>query len=82
MPDIPDDPIPGRIEHGVQRNGQLHNSEPSADVAAGPRARLDETDAHLFGDGAQLVTRHRLEIRGGVDTVENGHFGLGFRTYG
>src|ERR1700680_1269931 len=77
MPHIPDNPVPRRIEHRVQRHGQLDHSKAGANVSTGSRTSLDEANAHLVGDGAQLVARHRLGIRGGGGSVEDGHFGRG-----
>ena len=71
--DVPHDLVPRRVEHRVQSNRQLDDAKTSADVPAGARADLDEAPAHLFGDGAQLVARHRLEIRRRVNSVEDGH---------
>src|SRR5437868_10557752 len=42
-------------------------------MPTGPRADLDQAHAHLFRHRAQLVARHRLQIRWGVDTLEDGH---------
>ena len=41
------------------------------DMPAGARADFDQPRSQLFGDGAQLIARHRLEVRGRLDTVEN-----------
>ena len=71
MTDVPHQPVAGGVEDGVQRDRQLDHPKPGSDVAAGARSDLDEPGAQLFGNGAQLIARHRLEVRGRLDTVEN-----------
>ena len=71
--DVPDYPIARCIENRVQRDGQLDDAESGPDMPTGPRADLDQAHAHLFRHRAQLVARHRLQIRWGVDTLEDGH---------
>ena len=73
MSDVPDYSIAGCIEHRMQRDRQLDDAESGADVSAGTRTDLDQAGAHFFRDCAQLVARHRLQIRWGVDAVEDGH---------
>ena len=73
MSDVPDNSIAGCIEHRMQRDRQLDDAESGADVSACTRTDLDQAGAHFFRDCAQLVARHRLQIRWGVDAVEDGH---------
>ena len=47
--DVPDELIARRVEDVVQRDRQLHDAEPRADVSAGARADVDEPRAHLGG---------------------------------
>ena len=35
MADVPDQPVVGRVEHVMQRDGQFDHAEPGAELAAG-----------------------------------------------
>src|SRR5204863_1841341 len=63
MPHVPHELVSRRIEDGVQRHGQLHDAEARANVAAGPRADVDEASTDLVGERSKLVARERLELR-------------------
>ena len=45
MADVPDQPVARRVEHVVQRDGQLHDPEARAEMAAGDRHRADRLAA-------------------------------------
>ena len=53
--DVPHELVARRVERVVQRDGQLDDAEPRADVAAGSRADVDQARAHVVGQVAQLV---------------------------
>src|SRR6185437_14633251 len=82
VPNVPDQLVAGRIEHCVERNGQLDDAQSCPDVAASPRADFDESRAHLFGDYAQLVAGHGLQIGWSMYSVEDRHSGMVVRTFG
>ena len=64
MTDVPHELIARRVEARVERDGQLDNAQSGADVAAGPRADLDESLPDRRAQLAKLVTRELLEVLG------------------
>ena len=52
--DVPDQLVAGRVEHIVERHGQLDHAEPGAEVPAGRPNRGDRLGAQLVGQLAQL----------------------------
>ena len=71
MTHVPDDLVAGSIKYRVESNGKLDNSQAGANVSTCARADLDEARPHLLRDGAQLVSRHRLQVGWRIDTIEN-----------
>ena len=71
--DVPHDLIAGRVERVVERDGQLDDSEPGADVASGARADVDQPRANVVGQVAKLVAAHPADVRGRRDAVEDAH---------
>jgi hypothetical protein len=71
MTDIPDDLVSGGIEYRMESDRELDDAEAGANVSTCARADLDEARPHLFGECAQLVPRHRLEVSWRIDTIEN-----------
>jgi hypothetical protein len=55
--DIPDQPVPWRIEHIVQGHGQFDHTQPRAQMAARHRNRADRFGTQLVREGAQLPLR-------------------------
>ena len=55
MADVPDQPVVGRIEDIMQRNGELDHAEPGAEVTAGDRDSVDRLLSQLVGKLAQLA---------------------------
>ena len=53
--DVPDQPVARRVEDVVQRDGQLDDAEPGAEMAAGHRDGADRLAAQLVGELAQLI---------------------------
>ena len=51
--DVPDQPVARRVEDVVERDGQLDDAEPGAEMAAGDRDRVDRLGAKLVGDLVQ-----------------------------
>ena len=60
--DVPDEPVARRVEHVVQRDGQLDHAEPGAEVAAGDRDGRNRLLAQLVGELAQLVLGQPTQI--------------------
>ncbi len=60
---VPDDLVPGGIQHVVQRQGQLNHPEVGRKVAPGLGGGLDDPVADLVGQRAQLAHRQALHIR-------------------
>jgi hypothetical protein len=73
VPDVPHELVARGVEHVVQRHGELDHAEPRADVAAGPRAHVDEPPADLVRERAQVVAREGLEVGRRLDAVEERH---------
>jgi hypothetical protein len=57
VPDVPDDPVVWRVEHGVQRHGELDRTQAAREVAADLGAELDQVLAELARHLRQLVAR-------------------------
>jgi len=70
---IENDGLGRRVEHAVQRDGQLDGTEVRAEVAAGLGDRTHEEVADLLGQ----LRKHRgvepLEIVGAADRLEQTH---------
>jgi hypothetical protein len=71
MADVPDNPVARRIEHGVEGDRELDDTQPGSNVATGPRADLNQTRPQFLRDGAQLIARHRLQIGRRMDPFED-----------
>ena len=54
MADVPDQPVVRRVEHVVQRDGQLDDAEAGAEMPAGYRHRADRLAAQFVGNLAQV----------------------------
>src|SRR6185312_8383507 len=53
--DIPDQPVGRRVKHIVQGDGELDDAKPGAEMAAGPRDRVDGLVAQLVRQLPELV---------------------------
>src|SRR5438309_1654520 len=73
MTGVPHDLVARRIEHPVQRNGELDGAEARADVAAGLLHALDCEVADLGAEREQLVAPQDLEIARVLDPFEDAH---------
>ena len=62
--DVPHELVARGVERVVQGDGEFHDAEPRADVAAGHRARLDEEGAHVIREHAHLVVREGADVGG------------------
>ena len=74
MADVPDQPVVRRVEHVVQRNGQLDDAEAGAEMAAGDRDRADRLGAQFVGNLPQVVFVDAAQIGRALDRVQ--HCGL------
>ena len=54
--DVPDQPVVGRVEHIMDRDGQLDHAEPGAEMPAGDRHRRDRLGAQLVGELAAAAS--------------------------
>ena len=52
--DVPDQLVAGRVEHIVQRDGELDHAEPGAEMPAGHRNRGNRLGAQLVRQLAQV----------------------------
>ena len=75
--DVPDQPVPGRVEHVVQRHRELDHAQPGAEVPARGRDRVHHLPPQLVRHPPQRLPRQPPQ-RGGVDgLVEVGRSGHG-----
>src|SRR5665213_1097409 len=75
MADIPNDLVVGRIEHIVQRHGEFDDAEPSAQMAARHRHRIDGFLPQLIGQLAQLPARKHAQRGWFIYLVQKGRLG-------
>ena len=61
---VPEDLVPGRLQHRVQRHGQLARAEVRAEVAADLPDGVDDVLAHLLGELQELRLGEALEVAG------------------
>ena len=79
VPDIPDEPIGGRIEDVMDRHGELDHAEPGAEMSACRADRIDNLVAQFVGELAQLFLAQLAEIDRQVDGIKQRR--LGFLTH-
>ena len=72
--DVPDEAVVRRVEHPVQRHGELDDAEAGAQMPARDRDGVDRLLAQLVGELAKLCLGKLAEVRGGVDLIEKGRF--------
>ncbi len=70
VPDVPDHPVARRVEHGMQRHRQFHHAEPSPQMPARHRDRVDRLRTQLVGHQPKLGIGQAAQIGGSVDRVE------------
>ena len=63
--DVPDQPVPRRVEDMVDGDGELDHAEPGAEMAAGHRDRRDRLGAKLVGELAKLRPRSSARTSSG-----------------
>src|SRR5262245_45124395 len=57
MTDVPDQTVLRRVEHVMQRNGELHHAKAGAEMTPGDRHGADRLAPELFGEARELVLR-------------------------
>ncbi len=73
MPDVPDYLVRRRVEHVVQRRGQLDHAQARTDMSTRARADVDQPGTHVGAQLAELVARQRFEVGGRLNAIEKGH---------
>ncbi len=68
--DVPDQRVVGRVEDIVERDRQLDDAEPGAEVAAGDADRVDQLGAQLVGNLAKVGRGKTAQVGGRVDAIE------------
>ena len=74
VPDIPHDPVVGRVEHVMQRHRQLDHAEPRPEVTARHRHRVDHLLTHSVRHRLKLALGKRAKSRRLVKPVEDRGF--------
>ena len=72
MADVPNQPVARRIKHVVQRDGELDNTQPGAQMAARYRDSADGLLAQFIRELAQRRLIETAQIGRRVDLVEQG----------
>ena len=70
MPDVPDQPVVGRVEDIVDGDGQLDDAEPGAEMPAGRTHGRDRLRAQLVGELAKLLRIELAQVLGRIDGIE------------
>ena len=68
--DVPDQFVGRRVEHIMDRDGQLDHAEPGPKMTARLRHRGNHFGTQLVGEGRQLLLIQRAQIGGKRDAVE------------
>ena len=68
--DVPEDLVPRRVEHAVQRHRQLAGAEVGAEVAADLADRVDDQLAGLLRDLLELRVVEPVQVGRRIDLVE------------
>jgi hypothetical protein len=71
VPDVPDQPIFGRIEDVVQRDCQFDDAETRAQVAAGDGNSLNGLRPEFFGDLLEVRRPMAPQVSRAVDALEH-----------
>jgi hypothetical protein len=70
MANVPDNAVGRRIEHIVQRDGQLDHAETGAQMPAGHRHCTDRLGAQFVGDLGEVALAQLAQIGGRVDLIQ------------
>jgi hypothetical protein len=75
---VPHQLITGSLEHAMQGDRQLDDSEARADVATGSRADVNEARANLLSENGKLLAIQATQVRGGLNSIEYRHTASSF----
>ena len=67
--EIPNQPVPRRVEHVVQRNRQLDRAKTRREMPAGLGDRVEDRRAKLRANLLELGLRKRAEVVGRRDAI-------------
>jgi hypothetical protein len=70
MAHVHDESVSRRIEHAMQRDGQLDYPEIRTQMSPGLRKDLDQLIAHFLRELGQILLAQRFDIRRRTDRVE------------
>ena len=70
---VEQDPVAGRVEHPVQREGQLDDPEVGTEVTAARPDGGDDRDPDLLGELGQLIPVEVAEVGRPVHLLEQPH---------
>ncbi len=73
--DVPDQFVPGRVEHIMGRDRQLDDAKPGAEMAPGHRHGRNRLLPKLLGKLRELVLRKGSDVCGQLYRVEQRRFG-------
>ena len=73
--DIPDELVLRRVEHVMDRHGQLDHAEARAEMPAAGTDRVDHLAAQFVGQLAQLILLELAKVGRKIDSVEQGGLG-------
>ncbi len=79
MPDIPDQPVVGRIKQVMDRHGQLDHAKPRPQMPAGDRHGINHLGTQFICDLLHLCRLQAAQISRGVNRVQKR--GLGGRAH-
>ena len=64
MPDVPDDAVPGALEHAVQRDRELDGAQTGGEVTAGLADAGEDGLADLVGEQGEFALGELSEVGG------------------
>ncbi len=70
MADVPHQPVGGRVEHIMDRDGQFDDAQPGAEMAAGGADRADRFLPQFVGELPQVTGCQLAKVGGRVNGVE------------
>ncbi len=73
VPGVEHDRVPRRVEHAMQRHGQLDDTQVRAEVPAGPGDLVDQKTPDLVAELLQLRFGHPFQISRSVHGLQQGH---------
>ncbi len=71
MAHVENEPVLGRFEDAMQRDGQFDDAEVRAKMPAGLRQDLDQLFANFFGELRQVLFVQRLDVGGRTNPIQH-----------